>query len=349
MARSRWKLMAGVLGLSIGGLAAVAGAGVPAGTAKRCPDPIPVGLPVIPSPVQGGTTTPEPLQFPSTPTAQLPAIPSVATPGEIVPVPFVAVASTLVEVAPMPRAGSVLILTLPVLETTLGPIPVQVIPAQLAPAPVQAVVPALPAPATQPLLPESPPVAPVPTQPRPAPVPPSFPRIETDAPLVSTFPQPTELIPPTPVPSRPVPAMPPVASEPQAPPTAFEKKLKVMLHMGDERPRFEIRDGDETYLKVVCDKVDVKSPVEKGETTSTLKASGKVTFVTPGGDGICDELTVTPGSGLVVVSGKVTFRYTWGKAETTVSGDRMTFRLGHTPGQAMATPLTVPASYSPRP
>jgi len=126
----------------------------------------------------------------------------------------------------------------------------------------------------------------------------------------------------------------------------FEKKLKVMLHMGDERPRFEIRDGDEVYLKVVCDKVDVKSPVEKGETSSTLKASGKVTFITPGGDGVCDELTVAPGSGLVVVTGKVTFRYTWGKAETTVSGDKMTFRLGQTPGQTIAAPTTVPASYT---
>ena len=135
----------------------------------------------------------------------------------------------------------------------------------------------------------------------------------------------------------PAPAQPPVA----------EKKLKVILHMGDERPRFEVRDGDEVYLKVVCDKVDVKSPSEKGESMSVMRATGRVTFVTPGGDGVCEELSVAPGTGQVIVTGKVAFKYNWGRVETTVSGDRMNFRLGSAPGVA-TSPATVPASFQER-
>ncbi len=123
----------------------------------------------------------------------------------------------------------------------------------------------------------------------------------------------------------------PAAPTPPAVPAA-EKKLKVLLHMGDERPKFEIRDGDEVYLKVTSDKVDVKSPGDAGANMSTMRATGKVTFVTPGGEGTCTELNVVPGTGQVVVTGQVNFTYNWGKVETTVSGEKMTFRLGSTPG-----------------
>jgi hypothetical protein len=65
---------------------------------------------------------------------------------------------------------------------------------------------------------------------------------------------------------------------------------------------------------------------------------GKVIFVTPGGEGNCDELSVVPGTGELVVSGNVKFRYHWGKVETEVVGERMTFRLGApTPGLPSGT------------
>ena len=127
--------------------------------------------------------------------------------------------------------------------------------------------------------------------------------------------------------------------------------------MSDERPRFEVRDGDEVYLKVICDSVEVNAPNGRTDNHSTMRAIGRCAFVTPGGDGFCDELSVVPGTGLVMVSGNVRFRYQWGRAETEVSGDKMTFRLGNTPG--MLTPLesrgttdkpaaVVPTSYSPK-
>jgi hypothetical protein len=78
---------------------------------------------------------------------------------------------------------------------------------------------------------------------------------------------------------------------------------------------------------------------------STLRATGRVTFVTPGGDGTCEELTVIPGTGQVVVAGRVSFKYNWGKVETIVSGEKMTFRLGSAPG---VVPATVQAGHRTR-
>jgi len=116
-----------------------------------------------------------------------------------------------------------------------------------------------------------------------------------------------------------------------APGLTAEKKFKVLLQFGDTLPKFEIRDGEETLLKVVADKVDVKSPAERSELWATLKATGQVKFVTPGGEGVCDELSVMPGSGEVVASGSVKFTTSWGKVETAVTSERMTFKLGKGP------------------
>ena len=63
-----------------------------------------------------------------------------------------------------------------------------------------------------------------------------------------------------------------------------------------------------------------------------LKACGKVKFNSPGGDGFCDELVIMPGTGEVIATGKVQFKYNWGKVETAVTSERMTFRLGAAPG-----------------
>jgi hypothetical protein len=207
----------------------------------------------------------------------------------------------------------------------LPSIPPPVVTAEKKPEPKADKVLELPVPAVEAIQPVTAPPAepkpqPVPATPDPAPLPP-----ESSRPTL------------TPVQPTPTPADPLLTAPPTEVPPVVEKKLKVMLHMGDDRPRFEVRDGDEVYLKVVCDKVDVKSPSDRGETMSTLRATGRVTFVTPGGEGICEELTVIPGTGQVVVAGRVSFKYNWGKVETTVSGEKMTFRLGSTPGVAQAT------------
>jgi hypothetical protein len=187
----------------------------------------------------------------------------------------------------------------------------------------------------QPLIP------PVPADPA-TPQPPRAP----STPSVQVADSPPPPIEPQPAVNR-LPPVPPQNLPQQArlPDSLTEKKLKVLLHLGDERPRFEVRDGDELYLRVVCDRVEVKAPSDRGEPMSVLKASGQVMFVTPGGEGTCGELSLVPGTGQVLVNGQVAFRYSWGRVETTVSGDRMTFRLGSAPGMA---PATLPASFQER-
>lgn len=314
MRRTPWKLIAGGLALSLGGLAAVAGLPGRGSVASGAPQQVEQPCPVIPPlPPVGQQAAP---QLPSVP-APAPTI--VLTPADLPPIPaapaIIQVQAT--ETAPMPRTAADKVIELSI------PTP--------APAP--------------PVADYSPPnkseFMPIPTD-RWAPTaqaPPSyFP--STTPPIAATsvdllLPQATR---PLPAPdAAPVPAQ---FTQPALP----EKKLKVMLHMGDDRPRFEVRDGEEVYLKVVCDRVDVKSPSDRGESMSVMKATGKVAFITPGGEGECEELSVAPGTGQVIVNGKVAFKYNWGKVETTVSGDRMTFRLGSAPGMT-ASPTTLPASY----
>lgn len=364
MNRTRWKLLIGTLGLSLGGLAAVADVpsrngivsctpGKPhqvARVAQESP-PIPVpALKVADVPMSGAPMIPAP--------AIIPAIPDVSPRSVAVPAPSAApvvfvpapplptitlsepVMSQFKEsVIEAPRLGTEA-LRLP----TPQPLPTPVNPVggfTLPPLPEPVAVKPTPAPLTVPppnvieriaILP-----APVPVQA--VVVAQVIPRIPAEAPS-------SKLLPPTPIPSWEPRAQAIPTEAPSEPARNLEKKLKVMLHMGDERPRFEVKDGDDIYLKVISDKVEVKSPSDSGANMSVMRAGGKVTFITPGGEGTCDELSVVPGTGQVIVTGKVTFTYNWGKVETTVSGEKMTFRLGSTPGTTPSSGTQgVPTSY----
>jgi hypothetical protein len=140
-------------------------------------------------------------------------------------------------------------------------------------------------------------------------------------------PKPDLTIPPPALPS-PVVTSEPVRVSATTAAAPAERKLKVQMHLGSGKPYFEVRDGEELVLKVVSDAVEVKAPADNGDAASVLKASGGVSFRTLGGNGTCDELRVIPGTGEVVVSGRVAVTSNWGKAETTATADKMTFRLG---------------------
>ena len=326
MNRTRWKMMIGALGLSLGGLAAVAGvpasdgmvscAGTPAHTVARVSEPPPAAGPKV---------------------ADLPTLPSVLTPPAPRPIELPTPPAVPTPAAPEPTP-------LPVTGPNIPALPR-----------IDPVAPALPTPALPtPVVPEVPKVKPVVTT-----IPDTkrpleeqmFPAAKAELPQLPTpaafvVAESPPALAPTPIPaSTPAPTPTPDAAK------VAERKLKVILSMGDERPRFEVRDGDEVYLKVVCDRVEVKSPGEGGVTVSTMSATGKVTFVTPGGEGTCDQLAVLPGTGQVVVTGKVTFTYNWGKVETTVTGEKMNFRLGSnavTPTTAQGTTgvTGVPTSFT---
>ncbi len=322
MILTRWKAMAGVLGLSLGGLAAMA----------ECPDKTPRKS----AEPQKSSTCPECQSCPACPTKNQsfcpssPAvdvtIPPLQLPGESQPVSSEVPTLPVSNPPPLP----------PLTQVPPPPMPVVRDPKMVEPAPA-------PRPAPQVVefaIPMTTEVA--------QPVVPVAAPTRTIPPMPVELPKPELLVQPVQTSTSPVQPSMPVPPRDTAPPMMPEKKLRVMLNMGDDRPRFEVRDGEEPLLKVLCEKVDVKSPSDRGETMSTLKAVGKVSFVMPGGEGTCDELSVVPGSGQVVVSGKVTFRYNWGKVETEVTGERMTFRLGSSqmiPGSGSST---IPASYQRR-
>jgi len=370
MNRIRWKMMIGGLGLALGGLAAVAGvpattgmvscAGTPTHTVARVGDPPAPTPKAAPAPAPAGPDVPALPDVPSFP----PAIPAHAPAPVAIPLPAT---PEPIAVAPAMVPAPVMILPTPVPPPTLPTTPAVAPTPPMLPTPVTVPVPIppsisefrVPAPVglqttfmsgavPAPVLAE--PIAPKPAFP---PIPVGLPEAQPTfivtggGVLRGPAAKAAEPVKPVELAKPPEPSLQDRLAPTNVSPTpaAPERKLKVILSMGDERPRFEVRDGDEVYLKVVCDKVEVKSPGEGGVSVSTMRASGKVTFVTPGGEGTCDELAVLPGTGQVVVTGKVSFTYNWGKVETTVTGEKMNFRLGSNAMTPTTSSVGVPVGY----
>jgi len=105
-------------------------------------------------------------------------------------------------------------------------------------------------------------------------------------------------------------------------------KFRIVLRVGEGEPTFEVRNGDDLVLKVVCDKVDVKAP-EKGTGPSTVKASGKVHFVGFGAEGTCDELAFLAGTGEVAMTGNVTIHVKdkLGRVESELTTETVKYKI----------------------
>jgi hypothetical protein len=105
-------------------------------------------------------------------------------------------------------------------------------------------------------------------------------------------------------------------------------KYRILLRVGEGEPIFEVRSGDDLMLKVVCEKVDVKSP-EKGSGLSSVRACGKVRFAGFGAEGTCDELNFLAGTGEVAMTGHVQIRVKdkLGRVESELSAETMRYRI----------------------
>ena len=328
MTLSRWKLMAGVLGLSMCGLAALAEPACRSvGLTRRAEDTQPVDPE---KPTDAGK--PVPLPVPATPPADTavppPVIPPVddkkadalppPIPVEVKPVPMPAKNDPKAPPAFDPK------LLEEVAKTQNPPVPLPTLKEEkkgdaLPPIPGPTPVP-LPSP------PQPNPVPPV-AEPAPVPAPPvtqPIVRVKDEKPAL---PPEGKVVDPL-VPAKPDPAAEAVKGLPNG------KKLKVTLHLSDDKPWFEVKDGDDLVLKVTADGVNLTAAADgKKAAAGTLTAVGGVTFRTLGGYGTCDELQVVPGTGEVVVNGKVSVTSNWGKSETTATADKMTFRLGNDAGK----------------
>ena len=301
---SRWKVMTGVIGVSIGGLAALA-------SQNPRPDVV-ASAPMIPA----AKPAPAPLELPP-PAPSLPVVPpTLDLPPSVPVVPPTVPAKPTIELPALPETSN--------FEKMLPSKPPEVkVPAtKPTDLPVLPVSGVFPTPVFVPdAVPATPPVsAPLAITVSPAVAPPTVP---STAP--TTFTAPT---------TPPPPAVPPTVltlTEPAAPAIAVPSKFRIVLRVGEGEPTFEVRHNDDLVMKVACDKVDIKSP-EKGTGPSNVIATGKVRFVGFGAEGTCDSLSFLSGTGEVSLAGNVNVkvRDKIGRVESELNADRMQYKLDNT-------------------
>ena len=129
-------------------------------------------------------------------------------------------------------------------------------------------------------------------------------------------------------PPAPISVTKPAATAPAVAIGVTQTKYRILLRVGEGEPVFEVRSGDALMLKVVCEKVDVKSP-EKGQGPSSVKACGKVRFAGFGAEGTCDELNFLAGTGEVAMTGnvKIQVKDKLGRVESELSAELMKYRI----------------------
>lgn len=270
MILSRWKMMAGVLGASLGGLATVGGQCPKTDESKGTPT---IDIPVaavsqsVAVPPPPGLLTPahEPTKSASLP----PSLPVIPVSGTMPP--------------PLPEPAT----TPPPIPTT-PPVPVEPPASQTPPPALPVEPPAIPATSAPKLVLPEPAAAPAIT------------RVEA---------------------TQPAPAAAAAAA-------AVASKYRILLRMGEGEPTFEVRSEEHLLLKVVCEKVDVKSP-EKGPGLSSVKAIGKVRFAGFGAEGTCEELSFLAGVGTVEMHGsvKIQVKDKLGRVESELSTETMKYRI----------------------
>lgn len=149
---------------------------------------------------------------------------------------------------------------------------------------------------------------------------------------------------------RVVPTADPLVSKPTEPAKkpepakAEEPAVRVVIHLGTGQPKFDVMAGEDVLLKAVCDNVDIRSPSANGAGVTPLKAGGKVRFSAPGCEGTCDNLTVLPSTGEVELGGNVKVHCRMGKGETEINAATLKFKLGSAPAYAVPEPAVKTAS-----
>ena len=347
MTLTRWKLLAGVFGIAMVGVVAMANpqcpgkqdparetapptrevAFKPADTpktfsvaipatvkaAERLPDLVPIAsAPVSPPKVEFAPTIPA---LPSTPRMELPA--ELPTPIAFAPVQLPSVTPTPLP-TPLPTQDRVIELPLPGFAATKPGLPTAELKLELPRVDPQ------PIPSSPPLVKFEPTL--------PASQPPATPIVAVPTGGLSPF-------------DAPAPSRAPVAvTEAPAVKEEVETRVRVVVPLGKSPAKFDVLAGDSVLLQAVCEQVEVRSPSEKGGAASPIKASGKVRFTAPGCEGTCDSLAVLPGTGEVELTGSVRVLCKHGKAETEIQAATMKFKLGSAPSPV---PLAIPSTFIP--
>lgn len=375
MTISRWKVMAGILGVSIGGLAAIAGQSPKSENKARRADesPVAVEAPKVPS---GGSkpaapavppidlTLPAPADTPPPPIT--PTTKAAPKPLEL-PAPVTnPVKVEALPVVPLPADTGSPTSKKPVTPKHEVPAKLEVIPVSgtLPPAPPSGAIPGSPAlsapalPPIDPVKPSAPVVPSLATEPvKGAAQPESAPGVITPVgkpagkpiadPLIAPVAEPgfqapsSSVSPPTPSRMDPAAATAPARATAISTTTAAaaQSKFRIILRVGEGEPMFEVRSGDDLVMKVACEKVDIKSP-EKGSGLSAVTATGKVRFVGFGAEGTCDSFSFLAGTGEVSMSGnvRVQVKDKIGRVESELTTEKMQYRLDSTAMPGMLKP-----------
>ncbi|MBA2227747.1 hypothetical protein [Thermogemmata fonticola] len=360
----RWKLLAGGLAVSLGGLAALAGPctrtdnskGSAPGSAASAPAPRPLES-AQHAEAKGTVSSSEATAPPALAASESVPLPPVGGPARAPassgpapdgPPPPASIPAAPGSIPPASASNSAAgpegeAISVPAPPAIAMPIPAP--PAGLTPVPAPSASVASPTQAVQPVLPEVPPPAAVgssasssgvsshgertgPATPMTPPAPPALPEA---APSPAAVP-PAAVQPAVPVPSAPPAVEKPVvhreaAALPQL--AQVSQRFRVLLRVGEGEPAFEVRCGDDLMLKVVCERVDVKSAAEPGEGLASVKAMGRVRFVGFGAEGTCEELSFLAGDGSVQLQGRVVVRVKdkLGRVESELSGESLRYRI----------------------
>lgn len=313
---SRWKVMTGLVGLSVGGIAAFA--------AQGSKPEVQVALPAVPPPASVDTVTPpviptvsptKPLTVtPNDPLPSLPVVPAAATTPTKPTVDLPIIPDMKPPSKPETPAPTKPTAALPPLPDTKAPVKSE----SSLPALTPSVLPPMPTPPTTAPQATKPTAPPDRGQSVPSFEPPSLP-METSAARVD-----------------------PLVGSPKASPTApvgppatvaapVQTKFRIVLRVGEGEPSFEVRHGDDLVMKVTSEKVDIKSP-EKGQGLSNVTAMGKVRFVGFGAEGTCDSLSFLAGTAEVSLTGNVNVkvRDKIGRVESELNADKMQYKLDQT-------------------
>ena len=125
-------------------------------------------------------------------------------------------------------------------------------------------------------------------------------------------------------------------------------KLKMLVRMGDAKPRFEIRSSasQELLLKVYGERIEMQTPPEGKTSVVGVSAQGKVRFTAPGIEGTCDHLTILSGTGEVLLKGNIHLKTKRGKSWSEMTAEKMVYQIGNAGLATTRNPVT-PATYIP--
>lgn len=137
-----------------------------------------------------------------------------------------------------------------------------------------------------------------------------------------------------------------------SPPTLNERKeqntkvgdVAMVVKFEKGKNNIELRSSIGGFIVIDCQQFLVDSDVGKGETPSSIKASGNVRFSTSGCKGSCEELVINPKTLEGTFRNAVKVIYTSGNTETQIMAEQMTFQLKNNASTTIHTPLSLPSA-----